>query len=149
MPCTRVEEWMRQPAVTVTPRDSLSVAVQHMQQHGLSHLPVVQQDRLVGVVSLSAVHTAYPSPATTLSVYETHGYMQRLPIAKVMTPAVVTVTPRLPLLTALRLMQDHRLFTLPVVYLGEVVGVLNASDLLPLCGTRLSGSRSRHFPAAL
>lgn len=139
---------MRQPAVTVTPFDSLSMAAQHMQQHHLSHLPVVQQDRLVGMVSLRAVHAASPSPATTLSVYEMHGYMQQLPVATIMTPAVVTVTPRLPLVAALRLMQDHGMFTLPVVYLGDVIGLLNACDLLPLCGTRLGTPRPRRFTSA-
>jgi acetoin utilization protein AcuB len=135
MPLIRVGEWMRHPAVTVTPQESLGRAAQLMQQHGLSHLPVVQQGRLVGVVSLAAIQVAYPSLATTLSVYEIHGYMQQLTVNTVMTPAIVTVTPRLPLVTALGLMQDHHLGTVPVVYLGDVIGLLNARDLLPLLGT--------------
>ena len=75
--------------------------------------------------------------------------MQRLSVAMMMTPAVVTVTPRLPLVTALRMMQDHRLFTVPVVSLGEVVGLLHASDLLPLCGSLLRVSPSQRLPSAL
>lgn len=148
MPVIRVGAWMRHPAVTVTPHACLSQAEQLMQRHGLSHLPVVHHERLVGMVSMDAIQAAYPSPATTLSVHEIHGSMQQILVDTIMTPAVITVTPRLPLVTALGLMQDHHLHTVPVVYLGEVLGLLTARDLLPLLGTLLRPSMAPRSTAA-
>ncbi len=148
MPLIRVCEWMRHPAVTVTPQENLSQVERLMQQHGLSYLPVVQQGSLVGMVSLDAIQTAHPSPATTLSVHEIHGAMQQLTVATVMTPAALTVTPRLPLVTALGLMQDHHLPTVPVVYLGEVIGLLHGRDLLPLFDTLGRRAMSQRSTAA-
>jgi acetoin utilization protein AcuB len=96
---------------------------------------------------MNAIQGAHPSPATTLSVYEIHGYMQQLTVDDVMMPAELTVPPRLPLVTALGLMQDHHLYTVPVVALGDVVGLLHGPDLLPLFGTLGRSTRAQRSSA--
>ncbi|MDP8911235.1 MAG: CBS domain-containing protein [Actinomycetota bacterium] len=48
----RVREWMTAEPVTATPSTSVDEAARIMLENGFRHLPVVEGDRAVGVVSL-------------------------------------------------------------------------------------------------
>jgi CBS domain-containing protein len=54
----RVREWMTDDPVTVPPDTSLDEASQLMLDHSFRHLPVVEDGRVVGVVSLRRVVAA-------------------------------------------------------------------------------------------
>ena len=54
----RAREWMTSDPITVTPDISLEDAQQTMLENGFRHLPVVQRDSVVGVVSLRRVAAA-------------------------------------------------------------------------------------------
>ena len=49
---TRTREIMTPPDATVTPEDTLADGMRLLHQYGLRHLPVVDGDRLVGVLSM-------------------------------------------------------------------------------------------------
>ena len=49
---TRVADYMTEQPVTVAPNDDLEVAARRMAEIGVRHLPVVEGDRLVGVLSM-------------------------------------------------------------------------------------------------
>jgi CBS domain-containing protein len=51
----RVREWMTEEPVTATPSTSAEEAVRTMLEHGFRHLPIVEEGRTVGVVSLREV----------------------------------------------------------------------------------------------
>jgi len=51
----RVREWMTEGPVTATSSTSAEDAVRTMLEHGFRHLPVVEEGRTVGVVSLRQV----------------------------------------------------------------------------------------------
>ena len=51
----RVREWMTEEPVTATSSTSAEDAVRTMLEHGFRHLPVVEEGRTVGVVSLREV----------------------------------------------------------------------------------------------
>jgi CBS domain-containing protein len=52
---TRVSECMTPDPVTVQPRDPIHVALRWMQKGGYRHLPVVVDDRPVGILSIKRV----------------------------------------------------------------------------------------------
>jgi acetoin utilization protein AcuB len=46
-----VEDVMQAAVITITPKTSLPEAMRLVRQRGIRHLPVVEDDRLVGIVS--------------------------------------------------------------------------------------------------
>ncbi|HKW91149.1 MAG TPA: CBS domain-containing protein, partial [Methylomirabilota bacterium] len=78
------------------------------------------------------VAAAHPSAATTLSVAEIAGRLDRVPVQRVVAPTLTAVGPRTALPEAIRLMRARRQPALPVVRGGELLGVLAEDDLLEL-----------------
>lgn len=124
-----VRDWMTANPVTISPNTSLSEAHRLMKQKRVRRLPVVENDRLVGIVALSDVLEAEPSGATTLSIYEINYLLAELKVDKIMKRNVITVTPDTPIREAAELMLTHKIGGLPVVQDGKLVGIITESDI--------------------
>jgi CBS domain-containing protein len=125
-----VNEWMTTPVISVTPATAISTAHQMMKEKGIRRVPVVEDERLVGIVTIGDVREASPSDATTLSIWELNYLWAQLTIERVMTRKVVTVRPDVCILDAAQLMLDHKVSGLPVVdEQGKLVGILTESDI--------------------
>jgi CBS domain-containing protein len=48
---TPVDEYMTEGAITVTPADDAGIAARRMVEHGIGHLPVIDHDSAIGMVS--------------------------------------------------------------------------------------------------
>src|SRR5262249_34689279 len=57
----RVDGSMKRPVLTVKPRDSIAHARAIMEEHRVNQLPVVVDDRLVGIVTDRDLRDAFPS----------------------------------------------------------------------------------------
>jgi acetoin utilization protein AcuB len=125
-----VREWMTTPVFSVSPLTSLSAAHQTMKEHGIRRLPVVDHDRLVGIITIGDVREASPSDATTLSIWELNYLWAQLTVEKIMTRAVMTVKPGDSILDAAQIMLEHKVSGLPVLDAEEkIVGILTESDI--------------------
>ena len=128
----RVEEWMSAPPIVVAPTSSLVEAQRLMDQHGVRRLPVVQNDRLVGIVTRGDLRAAQPSAASTLSVYEWRTLLSQVMVAECMSHNPVAIAPDASAIEAGEQMLAHKIGGLPVVLGERVVGVITESDLLRL-----------------
>src|SRR5215467_3383831 len=71
---TTVEEVMTSPPVTVTPRDTVSACMELMTDHRRRHLPVVDGDSVIGVLSIGdLVNWIVKSHEQTIE--QLHGYI--------------------------------------------------------------------------
>jgi acetoin utilization protein AcuB len=127
-----VQDVMGKPVVTVVPATTLPDAVRTMRDAGVRHLPVVDGDRLVGIVSDRDLKRAMASSATSLQAHELTYLLDRIRIAEIMTRTVVTIAPMFPVEDAARIMVRDRISALPVTEGGRLVGIVTETDVLML-----------------
>lgn len=134
-----VKDWMTRDVVTITPDTTLPDAHRLMDEKGIRRLPVLKDDRLVGIVTRGDVRGAEPSSATSLSIWELHYLLARLTITEVMTPNPITISQDATIGEAAQVMMDSRISGLPVVDSGgKVVGIITESDIFRMVVQRWS-----------
>jgi acetoin utilization protein AcuB len=101
-----------------------------MQQRKIRHLPVLKDGRLVGIVSDRDIRLILPSPATSLTVWESRYLLDNLTVGEVMNYFVMTTTPDCPVTEAVGRMLGHKVGALPVVEDRQVIGILTRTDIL-------------------
>jgi acetoin utilization protein AcuB len=114
----KVRNWMITDVIVVTPKDTVESAIQIMQQHSIRHLPVVEDNRLVGLVTESSLRP-YLSPEKL-----------RLPLREVMIINPITIDPEASIDEAARLIYKYKIGGLPVVSQGKLVGIITITDIL-------------------
>lgn len=120
--------YTRNPVV-VDPETSAPQARKLMEEHKIRRLPVVDNGKLVGIVTLSDLLKAAPSPATSLSIWELNYLLDRVKVKEIMTRDVVTTTPETDLKAVASVMAERKIGGLPVVENGQVVGIITESDV--------------------
>jgi Zn-dependent protease/predicted transcriptional regulator len=113
-------ELMQEPAVAVPPNLSVEDFVfEQVMRHGHRALPVVDNGRLMGLVSLSDARKL-PRDAWPTT-----------PVAQIMSPSpLVTVAPSEHLGVAIARMAQHGIHQLPVVADARLLGLLTRADVL-------------------
>ena len=128
-----VREIMTSPAIVVSPETTLPVANTLMKENRIRHLPVVDNGRLVGIVSRGDLREASTTAAVNTDSFEFNFMLTKLTVGKLMTRKVLTVTQDAPIVHAAELMTEHKIACLPVVETdGSVVGIVTGSDLLKM-----------------
>lgn len=126
-----VREIMTRNVSTVDHEATLLDAVLLLRSSGFRHLPVVNNGRVVGVLSDRDLQRASPSMLAKLSPEEYNRIFETTPITKVMARDPVTVTPETPVKDVVQLMHDEKFGSLPVVEGGKkLVGIVTTTDLL-------------------
>ncbi|MEM9952618.1 MAG: CBS domain-containing protein [Chloroflexota bacterium] len=126
----KVRDFMTETVITTQPNTPISHAHQVMRENNIRRLPVVDNQRLVGLVTIGDVREASPSDATTLSIWELNYLWSQLVVEKVMTRNVYTVTPETSILDVAELMLEHKISGLPVVDSQDnLVGMITESDV--------------------
>jgi acetoin utilization protein AcuB len=127
-----VEDVMQAAVITITPKTSLPEAMRLLRHRGIRHLPVVEDDTLVGIVSDRDLKGAMASPATSLEAHELRYLLDALTVDEIMTRAVITVGRTVPIEEAARLMVKEKVSALPVTERGRLVGIVTETDVLDL-----------------
>lgn len=140
-----VGERMSVPVITVPPTLPINDALKLMQEKNIRRAPVVQDGKMVGIVTDVDIFNASPSQATTLSTWELHYLISKITVSSVMTKKVISVSEDTPIETAARIMADNKIGGLPVMRGSEIVGIITETDLfkifLELMGAREEGVR--------
>ena len=126
----RVGDVLSVSPMTIPPSMSVHAAQALMQQRKIRHLPVLQDGRLVGIISDRDIRLVLPSPATSLTVWEIRHLFDTLTVGEVMTYFVMTTPPDCPVTEAVGRMLKHKGGALPVVEDRQVIGILTRTDIL-------------------
>ncbi len=136
---------MSKPVITVPADMPIVEALNLMKTKHIRRAPVVEKDKLVGIVSDKDLLNASPSQATSLSIWELNYLLSKITIKEVMTKKVLTVTETTPIEEAARMMADNKIGGMPVMRGAQLVGIITETDLfkifLELMGAREQGLR--------
>ncbi len=140
-----VGERMSKPVIYISPDLPINEALNLMKRERIRRTPVIQDGKLVGIVSDKDLLNASPSPATSLSVWEMNYLLSKITVKDVMTRKVLTVSEDTPIEEAARIMADNKIGGMPVVQNGKVTGIITETDLfkilLEMMGAREKGAR--------
>ena len=128
----RVRDIMTAKPITVEPQTPMLEARQRMAEERIRHLIVVEDGRVVGIVTDRDIRLNMPSPATSLSVWEVNYLLGRLTVADVMSRSVIVVDSNRPVAEAARIMAEHKIGALPVMDDGGLTGIVTESDFVRL-----------------
>ncbi len=103
-----------------------------MRQHNIRKLPVLEGEKLVGIVTYDMVLEASPSPATSLSIQELHYLLAEMKVEEIMDKNPVTLAPETPFEKALAMGQSDRIRGFPVVDKDKLVGIATHGDIIQL-----------------
>lgn len=137
-----VRTYMKPNPTTVTPDTSYPQAISIMRKQKIRRLPVLENNRLVGIVVEEDLLSNQPSPATTLSVHEIYSLLESLRIRQIMSRPVVTVEGDCPMEEAARLMVDRRIGCLPVMDGEKLVGIITETDIFKVFVNLLGGEET-------
>ena len=145
----KIAEWMSSPPIAVPATTTLADAQRLMEQRHVRRLPVMQGQRLVGIVTWGDLRAAWPSAATTLSVYEWRALLEQATVGECMSRDPVTIAADATVLEAAQTMVARKIGGLPVLAGGVLVGMITESDLLRLLIVESAAVRAGHAGLAL
>lgn len=114
----RVRDLMSSPVLTVEPERPLNEIEGLLERWGITGLPVVRGDEVLGVISIRDVRQAQASGRGAL------------PVSSCMSHQPATTPPDAPLESALAQMVERDVGRLPVMDEGHLVGIVTRKDLL-------------------
>lgn len=121
---------MTKNPITVDGEISIAEAKRIMKEKNIRRLPVVDNGKLVGMVTERMILEASPSLATSLSIYELHYLIAKMKVKDIMVRNPITISPATTFKDALLLGQEKRIGAFPVVDNGKLVGIATESDLV-------------------
>jgi CBS domain-containing protein len=135
---TLVVECMTHFVLSVNPYDSLARAWELMMTNQIRRLPVIDDGRLVGIVTQSDILNAKPAdPAHRLALADIARELDTLIVSTVMTKRPITIFDNDTVGHAAELMLEHKIGGLPVVDTeGKVIGLITESNLFRLLARR-------------
>lgn len=116
-----VKDCMTSPVVCITLESNIGEAKNIMKEKGIKRLPVISDDKLVGIIVYHDIERALVSP----------GYYINVPVEWVMTKDVVTITEDRDISEAAKMLLENNVTALPVVSGdSKVVGIVTADHIL-------------------
>ena len=126
----KVRDRMTTGVITVGLADPIRKAWELVEENQLRRFPVVEGDKLVGIITDRDIRNATAS-SVVLTEKKYHDFLlDTVKIESVMTPDPATVTPDTPLDEAARMILELKVGGLPVIEQGKLVGIITETDLI-------------------
>jgi len=126
----QVKDVMIRSVVTVTPEQTLRDAIELLQSKHIRHLPVVEDSRLIGIVTDRDIKRATPSLLSGVGREEYDRVLDETKVTQLMTREPITVTPDSGLKAAVKIFIERKVGAIPVVVDGRLAGIVTEIDLL-------------------
>lgn len=126
----QVRDWMTKEVVWVSGATSLREAADLMKVRKIRHLPVMDRNKLMGIVTDRDLRQAMPARGTSLEGHDPQNLLDKVCVRDIMTARVVGVSPDVSISKAAGLMYRNKIGCLPVFDEEALVGIITESDIL-------------------
>jgi CBS domain-containing protein len=117
----KIEDWMSKPVKKVTKDLSVRKAIQLMDEGNIGVLPVVENDKPIGIVTERDILRRVAAKDID---------MDKTTVETIMTKNPITINNDASILEATRLMSENNFRRLLVVKGGKLIGVVTAKDVI-------------------
>lgn len=128
---TKVDDWMASDTVTIAVGDDVATARRLLDEHGMRHLPVVEDGRVVGLLSDRDLRLDLGDAERLTDTQIVERVRERRTVEAILGEELWSVPPGTPMHDAARLMLSRRISSLPVVDDdGKLAGIVTTTDCL-------------------
>lgn len=124
-----VRDFMTEKLITVTPQTPIFDAIDLMKKYDIHRLPVMEDHKLVGLITQGVIQESMPSKATSLSVFELNYLINKTKVGDVMLTDVTTIEADALLEDAIKVMRTKSIGVLPVMEKNQLVGIITNNDI--------------------
>ena len=125
-----VETIMTRKVMTLSRDQTLREALELFRQNRIRHAPILEDDRIVGLLTDGDLRRAQPSLLSGVRQEEFDRVLDETPVSRIMTRDPVTTTPDTSVKAVVKLLLSERYGALPVVEADRLVGIITNVDLL-------------------
>jgi len=118
-----IREIMHKNPITISPEIPLCEAYKIMQEKNIRHLPVIQNGKLIGIVTDRDLRLATSKLAEK-------PFNPKDSVKEIMSSPVQTAAPSDPIEIATKIMRELKISSLPVLENQKLVGIVTGADLL-------------------
>lgn len=115
---------------TVTPDTPLRKVIELMKTEGCRQLPVLENGKLVGIITDRDVRLVMNSPIVLHGRWQDEELLDKVAAESCMTSNPMTVTPETPAYRAAGMLSIYKFGALPVVDGDTLVGIITVTDFL-------------------
>jgi CBS domain-containing protein len=126
----QLESIMQRKLHVISPDDRVIHARRVMINEGIARLPVVEKNKLVGIISDIEIALAFASLKKSFSVGKQKHRLDELTVREIMRSPVIWLTPTSTILDAAKCMMALNVGSLPLLEDERLVGMVTRTDLL-------------------
>lgn len=125
-----IKDLMTKDVSTLGRNDTLDLADDMLTLQRIRHIPVLDEGRVVGVVSQRDLFRSALAAALGYGEHAQKKVLRTIKVKEVMSEPAITVSPEATAKDATRLMLEHKIGCLPVVEGHRLVGIVTETDIL-------------------
>ena len=115
---------------SVSPNTSMRTVIGVMKTEGCRQLPVLDNGKLVGIITDRDVRLVMNSPVVLHGRWQDEELLDNVTAESCMTPNPISVTPNTPAYRAAEMLSIYKFGALPVLENDTVVGIITVTDFL-------------------
>ncbi len=126
----RLDSIMQRKVLTVGPDDRVVHARHIMISKNIARLPVIEDKKLVGIISDMEIAFAFASLKKSFSIGKQKHRLDELLIKEVMRSPVLWTTPSMSISDTAQMMMKHNVGALPILENDTLVGMITRTDVI-------------------
>lgn len=124
-----IRDYMTKDLITITSNTSVTKAQDLLKKHEINRLPVVENDKLVGLITKEILIKHSPSGATSLSAHEVNYLLEKTVVKDIMIKKIITIEPDRLIEEAASIMRAKNIGVLIVTEKDQLVGIITDKDI--------------------